>query len=208
MVGGGNDGADDDHDKHSAQRDEIKLYMDKLFQASFGYFAALLALLAISKTSLSTDIAEIIKLDASEFLSIAILLTNWAYIILVCSCSFAIQKRVFFILCTGPSSDCEWEVFSQNPSKFRAGSFGLISGWGIDRYAISPVLMIILAITVTAFYVLIHSLVSCHEYIKYTAVFLLALYTVPIWMMVCMIRIGSECKRRVDLLVTSPQTGR
>lgn len=66
--------------KHSTQRDEIKLYMDKSFQSSIGYFAAILAFLALSKTSFSSDMAVSFSIGTISLLSIVILLTNWAYL--------------------------------------------------------------------------------------------------------------------------------
>jgi hypothetical protein len=175
--------------KHSSQRDEIKLYMDKSFQSSLGYFAAILALFALSKT----EIAVTFAIESKELLSISTLLTNWSYLILICSCLFAIQKRVLFILCTGHSLDRDWEIFSQDPSEHHVWEKRKRYSWKIDSYFVAPVLILILCISVLSAYV---GWSSPNIYVKIIIVALL--HAIPIWMICRMLDLSSECGRQVE----------
>jgi hypothetical protein len=178
-----------DDRKHSAQRDEIMLYMDKSFQASIGYFAALLAFLTLSKTGYFSGITD------TELLSIAALITSWSYLIMICSCLFAIQKRVSFILCTGPSLDYDWEVFSQDPSGFDIWKKERKISWKIDSIFVAPFLLVILCIAAYAAWT---GFESTNRYVKVAIEVLVFLYTIPVWMMIRMLALNLQCSRIVN----------
>jgi len=183
--------------KHAAQRDEIKLYFDKSFQSSIGYFAAIFALIALSRTSNALE-----NFDVKSTVSISILLTNWLYFILISSCFFAIQKRVLYILCTGPSLDYYWEIFSDNPLNYSVWKSRTRLSWKLDSYFVVPIFFVIITITVFAVYI---GWQSPNTYTRVTIFVLVLLHAIPAWMTYCMIRLGLECGRRVkEILKSSP----
>jgi hypothetical protein len=190
-----------DNEKHSTQRDEIKSYMDKSFQASFGYFAAIFAFLTLGDTL--SKAPYFVGLQSIDVISVAILLTSLSYLILISSCLFAIQKRIYFILCTGPSYDYEWEVFSQEPTAIDCQSTHVKQtswvtkkerdlSWKFDSYFVAPFLFIICAI---AGFAIIKGCESSSKYIISVTSVLTVAYILPAWMIARIRILNSKCNR-------------
>lgn len=188
----------------SGQRDEIKLYMDKGYQASFGYFAALVAVFAVSKTAYAADVAAAIGVSVVLATALFLLVTNLFYSIILLSCLFAILKRGLFILRMADSSDRDWEVFARDPTKFDVwASRGRIA-WNIDNWFMIPVLVVILLVSVGAVYV---GIKQGGLYIKLSAFALFALHTIPAWMLISLSALSAECTRQADTptkLISTP----
>src|SRR3712207_6655814 len=79
-------------------RAEIQFFMDKIFQSSLAYFLLLVSTLALSKTSLSVDLAQLLGLAVGDLVACTLLLLNVLYSILSFSCLFAVLKRGLFAL--------------------------------------------------------------------------------------------------------------
>ncbi|HEY5058486.1 MAG TPA: hypothetical protein VII51_05660 [Gaiellaceae bacterium] len=142
----------------SGIKSEIQFFMEKCFQASFGYFAGLVALLAISKTSYVSAIARALDVPTTSLVSGVVLALNLCYFVLVLSCLFAVLKRGYFIL-TLPyrSLDREWEEFSrvqfETTSEHAMGRYA----WNIDNYYVIPILSLLFVVSVAAAAVGLHS---------------------------------------------------
>jgi hypothetical protein len=177
---------------HSAQRDEIKLYMEKGFQASFGYFAALLAVLALGNSSYTTDFAKYLNINAADILLIFVLVTNLFYLILLTSCLFAILKRGLFILSDHHAVEREWEVFARDPSTFKVWQDKNKIAWNIDNLFMVPVFLLIGIISVWAF---VLGWQSTSVPVRWIAIFVAVLHLFPIWMLFSLSVLNSECQR-------------
>jgi hypothetical protein len=178
----------------SGQRDEIKLYMEKGFQASCGSFAALVASLALSKTSYSEQIASTVGTAIDGMLMLLVLVLNLFYLVLLLSCLFAILKRGLFILRVASEPEKAWEIFARDPANFnvwRRGNYWDWA-WNIDNWFMVPVVFVIVSITAVLAVVAIHSM---EPRTKYIAIAIVLLHVFPIWMAHSLYKLNRECHR-------------
>jgi hypothetical protein len=135
-----------------AIRTEIQFFMDRCFQASFGYLAALITFLAISKTGSVRSIATILHLKLDVLISIAVLLLNLFYFIVILSCLFAVLKRGYFVITRKSSSlSREWEVFERVPPPKAEGEDDIQTlAWNIDNYYMVPILALLAVLSIIA----------------------------------------------------------
>jgi hypothetical protein len=180
---------------HAVPRDEIKLFMEKAFQMSFGYFAALVAFLALSRTTYLADIALVSGTTTTRLLGLAVLVTNLFYLIVLTSCLFAILKRGLFILSSDrTSSEHGWEVFARNPSTFGVWQNGGLIEWNIDNYYMFPIIFVIVAVSIFTAYL---GLASGSGYVRWAAVIALTLHALPGWMLYALYKLNAECHRAI-----------
>jgi hypothetical protein len=137
--------------------DEIRFYMEKAFQVSFGYGGALVALIAAAKLEVFKDLAP--SYSTEYLLATTVLLLNVLYLALVTGCLFAILKRGYFILrqCSREESEqklhLEWEMFFRGSDDVRVtAAFMNRHAWNIDNYYLVPILVLIAVISGFASY--------------------------------------------------------
>ena len=190
-------------EEFGSQRDEIKLFTEKAFQGSFGYFALLIALLALSKTSSLADVAASMGLRARGLISLMVLGVNLFYFVLLVSCLFAILKRGYFILASGrASADHRWELFSRFPPPEDEPTAGSLVAyrtvqWNIDNYYMIPVVLFIVLGSIWASVVGFGSTSG----LAFGVVVLLACFhIVPLWMLWSVGRLNQECRTLVRSL--------
>jgi hypothetical protein len=93
---------------------EIQFFMEKCFQASFGYLAVLGVVLAASKTSYVSSLANSLDVEARVVIAAAVLSLNLFYFTMILACTFGIVKRGLFIFeNTNEPVDRTWEKFSR-----------------------------------------------------------------------------------------------
>jgi len=121
---------------------EILFFMEKVFQFSFVYIGALFAVLASSKLEIGEALAEKLTVSSLYLGLNAFLLLNLVYLVLSCSCLFAILKRGHFILVHYRSATDEplvrWEKYARkSPVGFRKIT------WNIDNYYVVLLLVLV-----------------------------------------------------------------
>ena len=139
-------------------RDEIRFWMEKSFQVSFGYFGALVAVVALTRLDILEPLSGVLLIKPGAIVSITLLLLNFTYLTLATVCVFATLKRGYYILInssdTGGSADdaAHWERFVRR-SEGSLFSLPVISGlaWNVDNYYMVPLFLFILVGSGAAF---------------------------------------------------------
>lgn len=177
---------------YSVQRDEIKFYMEKGFQASFGYFAVLVAAFALGNSSYTTQLATYIGIKIQDLLVIFFLLTNLFYLIVLPSCLFAILKRGLFILSNDQrGADYDWEIFARDPSRFTAVAWDKENwlAWNIDNFFMMPAFFVIVMLSI------IGILIGIKSDVWYVRLITAGIFILPVWVIVYLWKLNSECQR-------------
>ena len=141
-----------------AVKEEIRFFMEKSFQVSFGYVGALVALAAAIKFDVLVDVARASGMGQGVLLSCALVVVNNVYSTVAVACLFAILKRGYFILTsTPPSAEAQvsihrqWEIYVRSSSNCLFASPSLNGlAWNVDNYYMLPVFALIQAVSVGA----------------------------------------------------------
>jgi hypothetical protein len=178
-------------------KDEMRFFMDKGFQASFGYLTAMLAFLAVSNTQFIQALADTIHTSLSGLLSLVTLLLNLTYLIIACTCLFAILKRgLFIILHAQNSAGAAWEKFVREPvMPMSNGRFKALT-WNIDNYYMAPLLVLIFSVSVGAGIIGVFSKDS-HIGYRILAGLLLLLHIIPLYMLWGLAKMNTVCRASI-----------
>jgi hypothetical protein len=129
-------------------KQDLAFYLEKTFQFSFVYVAAVFAVLAGAKVSAFQNFACSAMVPAIQLVLAAILLLNLLYLTLAISCAHAILKRAYFILdrknCVGEGDIIlrGWEAFTRK----RADGYILPAFfWNMDNYFSAFLYLIVFA---------------------------------------------------------------
>lgn len=139
-------------------RDEIRFFMDRSFQVSYGYIGALLGLAASAHSDFAHGLAMGSGTSVGSIVALAVLILNGIYLTVGMSCSFAVLKRAYFILrFTAPDNGTQlrmylaWERFVRQPPPRRSTLARLRPVvWNIDNYYMTPVFVTVLSLSVCA----------------------------------------------------------
>lgn len=161
-------------------KSDMTFYLDKMFQFSFVYVAAVFAALAGTKVRVVCEISKLFSVNELVIVFAGILLLNLLYLTLAGSCGFAVLKRVDFILAYGNSLGnggnalVGWERFTR-------GRKGLIRSilWNIDNHFTALIYFVVATLSFPLFkYCWCHS--KCDSNIHFFLIFLGVLYLVPV----------------------------
>ncbi len=152
-------------DSIDAVKQETRFFMEKSFQISLGYVGTLVALAAVVKFALLTDLASLLGVSEAALLSVAILVMNVTYLTLAAACIFATLKRGYYILLHAPE-DVEdkfadhrhWEIFVRiaDPPPVPRSFFNRLVwrfntlAWNFDNYYMLPSFLLISIISALA----------------------------------------------------------
>jgi len=184
-------------------RDEIRFFMDKGYQVSFGYFGALAALIAATKLQATTDVAATLGFPVGMLLAIAIVLLNVLYLSVAGGCLFGVLKRGYFILTNaGDAVDrevlvkAEWEVFVRSVrERLFANAFLDDMAWNVDNYYMVPILTFIVGVSVAA---LVYAwLADASTMARAVTVGLALLHLLPIATLMAVARLDGVCRKYV-----------
>ena len=160
---------------------EITFFMDKMFQFTFVYVGAVIAMVAGTKAEFIKTIASQLKIEPTMFVITAILLINLLYFILVASWSFAIINRGYFILTYRDEDRNDvliiWEIFVRRSER----GFGRIN-WNIDNYYILISMAVVLLSSALLFYLGFQGSTGT-VWTKVGLVFILILHATPSWIL-------------------------
>jgi hypothetical protein len=182
-------------------KEEIKFFMDKSFQVSFFYTAALVAYALGLRAELVKQIATATNLDGRVVLVLILLISNFVYLTISLSCSFAVIKRGLFILqfeSREPDNVlAEWERYIRiGPSRF-----GFIS-WNIDNLYVGVVMALVFLLSFSGL-VFALTILCSQSAMPYRDLQLwlcsaaIALHAVPLWAMAHLLRIMSVHRQRL-----------
>jgi hypothetical protein len=176
-------------------KDEMRFFMEKGFQASFGYLTAMLAFLAISNTQFIQALAQFIHTSLPVLLSLVILLLNLTYLIIACTCLFAILKRGLFIILNAQSSaGAAWEKFVRESDLMPISNWRVKAlTWNIDNYYMAPLLVLIFLVSTSAGYIGVFSKGSDVVY-RILAGLLFFLHVIPAYMLWALAKMNSVCR--------------
>jgi hypothetical protein len=139
-----------EHVEVSGIKAEIQFFMEKCFQASFGYLAGLFAVLALSRVDYVSDLASAAHMPVRSLISVIVLLLNLFYFTVIGSCLFAVLKRGYFILALGAESvDAKWELFTRRDRQKSARPMHALA-WNIDNYYMLPIFGVLFVVSVIA----------------------------------------------------------
>ena len=132
-------------------KQEIRFYMQKSLQRSLGYVGTFIAIGAMIKLDLMSDLLKILEINEKSILATAVLLVNALYLNFVSACLFAIMKRGYYILLNAPeialnnSGDYRhWECFVRRISPpIVKNSFLDRIIWNVDNYYMLPLFLFI-----------------------------------------------------------------
>jgi hypothetical protein len=132
-------------------KEEVRFFMEKTFQVSFGYAGALVALGASVKFDVLDGLEHATSLDKGVLLAGAVLVVNNVYLTLAVACLFAILKRGYFILATTASTTDrvrsvhrDWEIYVRSTGNRLFGSASLNKlAWNVDNYYMLPLFLFI-----------------------------------------------------------------
>jgi hypothetical protein len=183
---GGTDGLD-------RIKSEIQFFMSKCFQASFGYLAAVAAIVAFASSKRAVPIANATDVRVRVLVAGTILTLNLFYFTMILACTYAIVKRGYFIIReAGRHVDREWERFARvapvprpavplfpvlaNIDRSRSMQRVRWLLWNIDNFYMVPIFFVIAAMTGTTAYVGMHASRGLSHWIL---IFLAVLHIVP-----------------------------
>lgn len=159
-------------------RGDMTFYLDKMFQFSFVYIAAVFAALAGAKATVVSEMSKTFCLNRLLIVFAAILLLNLLYLTLAGACGLAVLKRAYFILTHGNElSDggnalVGWEKFTRKSDKFPWLT------WNMDN--IFTVMVYIVVVVLSVFLVIYCLCRSKEDHAYHTFIIILtALYIVP-----------------------------
>lgn len=139
-------------------KDEIRFFMEKSFQVSFGYIGALIAIVATVKLDALDALARQLGMTTGLVVSVLILAMNGLYLTIAIACLFAILKRGYFILDNAPSATTaesdlhsKWETYVRSYSKdlFALRPLNHVA-WNLDNYFMLPIFVLIMLVSVAA----------------------------------------------------------
>ena len=179
----------------SAIRAEIQFFMEKCFQASFGYVAGLLAVFAVTGVDFFAGLAAAADLRVRNLLSIVILALNLFYFTVILSCLFAVLKRGYFLLTLDSGTpDLQWERFTRRPQSNAERPMNAFA-WNIDNYYMMPIFAILFSLSVGAGVV---GLSTGPGWSRLIAAMLIALYALPSAILVYLYRLDGDCRRLAE----------
>ena len=172
-------------------KNEITFFMEKTFQFSFVYIAALFATIAGGNADIIKEIASILGSNTLTITIAAILLLNLIYLIVTASCGFAIIKRGCFLILEQnnfgkDNTFITWEIFVRTG----VGGFGNIS-WNVDNYYVILIYAISLLLSVGLF---IYDFSISQGIVKGIIVGIFTLHIIPIWSIAQIGRLDKMCR--------------
>lgn len=176
-------------------RAEIQFFMDKIFQASLAYFVLLVSALALSKTSITGDVAVAAHMRTGDVVACTLLLLNVLYATLSGSCLFAVLKRGLFALITRERVSetwRKWEIFVRDDSHARGNINMRLIAWNIDNYYVVPIFLGVVAVsTVSAVYCIAGGTVAA----RWAGIALVAAHVMPIMILIQLGKLNAICRR-------------
>jgi hypothetical protein len=173
---------------------EIGFFMDKLFQSSFVYVGALFAALASTSLEATTALAAALGTTPGAILVIVTLSANLVFLVLACSCTFAILKRGMFIIESGMEATrshlVRWETFVRRTDR----SWGDLS-WNVDNYYVGILVVLVFGSSIMVGIAGSKVLAGGAQGVTWV---LLILHLVPMWMLWQVARINVACRRLVE----------
>ena len=122
-------------------KDEIKFFMEKSYQFSFVYIAAVFAIIAGVKLEAMKPLSKLVNIEMDMLMVLSLCILNLAYLTLASACLFGILKRGYFILIqekrTVDKAMVEWERFMRD----QEGVSAVV--WGVDNYFMVILYMIV-----------------------------------------------------------------
>jgi hypothetical protein len=172
---------------------EINFFMEKLFHSSFVYVGAIFATLATTNFNGSEIIAGMLGVSSYLVLIGSVLIANVVFLVLACSCTFAILKRGMFILQRpsriGHSSLTQWERFVRRSTT----DWDTLS-WNVDNYYVGVLITTVLAMSVLAGVIGFRRTVGVERWIVGGLSFL---HVLPVCMLILVARVDRACRREL-----------
>ncbi len=183
-------------------KDEIKLFMEKSFQISFGYVGTLLAVVALGNADAVTSLATQFSTTPTYLVLIALLILNVTYVTLASACLFAVLKRGYFILLHSPRNGAhpstlrEWEVFVRTSEGIASPQrFASQLAWNVDNYYMIPFYVLVIASSGTAIVLGFREAAELTETI--IVLVLLLCHAVPLVALALAAKLDSKCRRAI-----------
>jgi hypothetical protein len=172
---------------------EIIFFMDKIFQVSFAYFAAVFAFLVLSESDTLLQLSVAIHGRVRDLIALAILAFNLTYTVIAFACLYAVLKRGLFILrdfATPTNSFNAWERFLRSPAHAPPRSWIRALTWNMDNYYMIPLFVAIPLVSVLAFTV---AILSPSVGVWVLAVALMSIHLLPGAMLWNIWKLSREC---------------
>lgn len=173
---------------------EIASFMDRAWQASIGYFAAVGASLAVVSSDALADLPKTVGMERSELLALLALAANPLYLSALLACLFATLKRGLFILRMSDDrggTEVKWERFVRGHRSAPMSRFA----WNIDNYYAVPTAVVIAVTSIWAAWTCLTSR-STDVVVLGTAG--LILHSVPVYMAFHLAKLNAECEREAN----------
>jgi hypothetical protein len=188
-------------DRAQSIKTEITFFMDKLFQSSFVYVGALFATLATIRLDGSAAIGALLGVSPRVIVVVAVLLANLVFLVLACSCTFAVLKRGMFIIeydeSNASAHSVLWEAFVR---RTRLG-WGELS-WNVDNYYVAVLGIVVFGVSLALGVIGLRNPVSDERWI---VAILLALHVLPLWMLWQVARMNAACRRVIQSRQSEPK---
>ncbi len=170
-------------------KNEITFFMEKVFQFSFVYIGSLFAIAAGTKSDVIKDLSESWRVGPFVVVAIGLLLLNLMYLVIACSCIFAVLKRGYFILIYGgpEQNDAlpEWEAFL----RAKREHFGYLS-WNVDNYYLVVLYTLILMMSILLF---CYGVINSNGLIRASILALGCMHAIPMWALIKTGKLNAAC---------------